>query len=94
MAIAALLAITLNPAVQMLFNRYRPYDFQPAWLAKLATTLFVGKYHKEDDHPISRFLFRIYEPCLSVCFEIQKAGPGNRRCLAARYGSVVYGAGF
>ncbi|MEQ8350015.1 MAG: CusA/CzcA family heavy metal efflux RND transporter [Leptospiraceae bacterium] len=67
MAIAALLAITLNPAVQMLFNRYRPYDFQPAWLAKLATTLFVGKYHKEDDHPISRFLFRIYEPaCLFV----------------------------
>ncbi|MBR32496.1 MAG: CusA/CzcA family heavy metal efflux RND transporter [Spirochaetaceae bacterium] len=67
MAIAAILAITLNPAVQMMFTRFQSFDFQPAWLAKIASALFVGKYHKEEDHPISRFLFSIYEPaCLFV----------------------------
>ena len=62
MGIAALLAITLDPAVRMLYSRYAPFDFQPVWLARIATTLFVGKYHREESHPVSRVLFRLYEP--------------------------------
>ncbi|MBU42541.1 MAG: CusA/CzcA family heavy metal efflux RND transporter [Spirochaetaceae bacterium] len=72
MAIAALLAITLNPAVQMLMTRYKPFEFQPAWLSRLATTLFVGTYHREEDHPISRFLFRIYEPACVFVLKFKK----------------------
>jgi Cu(I)/Ag(I) efflux system membrane protein CusA/SilA len=62
MAIAALLAITLDPAMRMLFARMDPFTFKPKWLAKLGTHVLVGKYYPEERHPISVFLHRIYEP--------------------------------
>jgi Cu(I)/Ag(I) efflux system membrane protein CusA/SilA len=62
MALAALLAITLNPAQRMLFARIDPFRFRPRWLAKLATGALVGTYHSEERHPISRTIFRVYEP--------------------------------
>ncbi len=62
MAIAAVLAITLDPAMRMLFTRMDPFVFRPRWLARSLTTLAVGTYHAEERHPISRVLFRIYEP--------------------------------
>jgi Cu(I)/Ag(I) efflux system membrane protein CusA/SilA len=67
MAIAALLAITLDPAMRMLFARIHPFDFRPRFLSSVATTLLVGKYHSEERHPVSRLLHRIYEkPCRFV----------------------------
>jgi copper/silver efflux system protein len=67
MAIAAILAVTLDPAMRMLFARIEPYRFRPRPLAWLATQVLVGKYHSEEKHPISRFLHRIYEgPCRFV----------------------------
>jgi copper/silver efflux system protein len=67
MAIAAVLAITLNPAMRMLFARFDPFEFRPRWLARVATQLFVGRYYSEEKHPISRFLHGIYEgPCRFV----------------------------
>jgi copper/silver efflux system protein len=62
MALAAILAVTLNPAQRMMFARIDPYTFKPRFLAKLATHAFVGKYYSEERHPISRALFRVYEP--------------------------------
>jgi Cu(I)/Ag(I) efflux system membrane protein CusA/SilA len=62
MAIAALLALTLDPALRMLFARVDPFMFKPKWLAWAATQALVGKYHAEEKHPISVFLHRIYEP--------------------------------
>jgi Cu(I)/Ag(I) efflux system membrane protein CusA/SilA len=62
MAIAALLAITLDPALRMLFTRMDPFTFKPAWLARFATRAGVGTYHPEEKHPISKAIFRIYEP--------------------------------
>ncbi|MBS1198200.1 MAG: heavy metal efflux pump, CzcA family [Proteobacteria bacterium] len=62
MAIAAVLAITLDPAMRMMFARIDPFLFKPRWLAKVADTLFIGQYHSEEKHPISAFLHRIYEP--------------------------------
>jgi Cu(I)/Ag(I) efflux system membrane protein CusA/SilA len=62
MAIAALLAITLDPAMRMLFTRMEPFKIRFRPLAWLANTLLVGTYHAEEQHPISRFLHRIYEP--------------------------------
>ena len=62
MAIAAILAITLDPAIRMLFTRMDPFTFRPRWLAKIATSLAVGRYYPEEQHPISKRLFRIYEP--------------------------------
>jgi copper/silver efflux system protein len=67
MAIAALLAVTLDPAMRMLFARIEPYRFRPKPLAWLATQALVGKYYSEERHPISRFLHHIYErPCRFV----------------------------
>ncbi len=67
MAIAALLAITLDPAMRMLFARIEPYRFRPRALAWLATQAVVGTYHSEERHPISRVLHRAYEgPCRFV----------------------------
>jgi len=62
MAIAAVLAITLDPAMRMLFTRMDPFTFRPRWLAWIASQALVGKYHAEEKHPISRWLHRIYEP--------------------------------
>ncbi|MHB8878261.1 MAG: efflux RND transporter permease subunit, partial [Myxococcaceae bacterium] len=67
MAIAALLAITLDPAMRMLFTRMDPFKFRPRPLAWVANTLLVGKYYSEEKHPISRLLHRLYEgPCRLV----------------------------
>ncbi len=67
MAIAAVLAITLDPAIRMLFARIDPFTFRPRFLARLATIVAVGTYHSEERHPISRLLHRLYErPCRFV----------------------------
>ncbi len=67
MAIAALLAITLDPALRMLLSRFEPFHFRARALAKIASALLVGKYRSEESHPISRFMHRLYErPCRFV----------------------------
>ncbi|MCG3205622.1 MAG: Cation efflux system protein CusA [Elusimicrobia bacterium] len=65
MAIAAVLAVTLDPAIRMMFARMDPYLFKPKWLSSVVNAMVVGKYYPEEKHPVSRVLFRIYEPiCL------------------------------
>ncbi|MDP3154803.1 MAG: CusA/CzcA family heavy metal efflux RND transporter [Archangium sp.] len=67
MGIAAFLAITLDPAMRMLFARIDPFTFRPRWLATVATALLVGTYRAEEKHPISRLLHWLYEgPCRFV----------------------------
>ncbi len=62
MAIAALLAVTLDPAMRMMFTRMEPWRFRPRWLSWVLTRAAVGTYYPEERHPISRALFAIYEP--------------------------------
>ncbi len=62
MAIAAVLAITLDPAMRMMFTRMEPFRFKWPWLSKAVTTVAVGTYYPEERHPVSKILFRIYEP--------------------------------
>jgi Cu(I)/Ag(I) efflux system membrane protein CusA/SilA len=67
MAIAALLAITLDPAMRMLFARIEPFSFRPRWVSSVLTRLVVGTYRSEERHPISRLLHHLYEgPCRFV----------------------------
>ncbi len=67
MAIAAILAVTLDPALRMMFARIEPFTFRPRFLAWLATTALVGTYHAEERHPVSRLLHHLYEgPCRFV----------------------------
>ncbi len=62
MALAAILAVTLDPAMRMLFARADPFTFRPRFLSRLVTTVAVGSYVSEERHPISRAIFKVYEP--------------------------------
>ena len=62
MFVAAILAITLDPALRMLLTRPAPYAFRPVWLRRTANTLLVGTVRQEDSHPVSRVLMRLYAP--------------------------------
>ncbi|MEW6749486.1 MAG: CusA/CzcA family heavy metal efflux RND transporter [Candidatus Latescibacterota bacterium] len=64
MAIAAVLAITLVPALLLLLIRARPFSFRPGWLCRMVNAVAVGTIHKEEHHPISRVLFRLYTPAV------------------------------
>ncbi|MDD4954541.1 MAG: CusA/CzcA family heavy metal efflux RND transporter [Candidatus Omnitrophica bacterium] len=72
MAIAAILAITLDPAMRMLFTRMDYKRFRPKWLCSIFNTVTVGKYYPEEKHPISKILFRIYEPACSFVLKHRK----------------------
>tara|TARA_B110001454_G_scaffold219192_1_gene251144 strand:+ start:26719 stop:29934 length:3216 start_codon:yes stop_codon:yes gene_type:complete len=72
MGIAALLAITLDPAMRMLFARPDNFKGPYTWLNSIGNVLLVGKYYSEHKHPISRRLFAIYEPVLHWVLERKK----------------------
>jgi copper/silver efflux system protein len=73
MAMAAVLAVTLDPALRMVFARIDPFRFRPRWLSSLLTSTLVGTYHAEEQHPISRAIFRIYEPMCRFVLRFPKS---------------------
>lgn len=81
MAAAAVLAVTLDPALRMLFARMDPIKFKLPFFPKkveegishATTTLAVGTYYPEEKHPISRVLFKIYEPACRFVLKHSKA---------------------
>lgn len=81
MAIAAILAITLDPAMRMLFTRMEPITLTARWIptrlrgvaSKLATTVAVGTYYPEEQHPVSKVLFRLYEPACRFVLKHRQA---------------------
>lgn len=62
MIAAAVLAITLDPAMRILFTQLREFRFRPRWLARAATAVLIGRIHSEEKHPVSRVLIAAYEP--------------------------------
>jgi Cu(I)/Ag(I) efflux system membrane protein CusA/SilA len=62
MIVAAVLAITLDPAMRLLFTHMKNFEFRPRWLARAASAVLVGRIHSEEKHPISRVLIRLYQP--------------------------------
>ncbi len=83
MAIAAVLALTFDPAVRMLFTRMDPWTFHPRWLARVWTTVTVGTHYPEERHPVSRLLFSVYEPAGRLVLRHQKT------TIAAALGPVA-----
>ena len=70
MAIAAMLAITLAPAaMRFLFSRMDGFNFRPKWLAKVVNSIFVGKIHSEENHPISKPMMKIYHPVVEFVLD-------------------------
>ena len=62
MIIAAVLAITLDPAMRLIFTHMKNFEFRPQWLACAVNAVLVGKIHSEESHPVSKILIRLYEP--------------------------------
>ena len=66
MVMAAVLVVTFNPAIRMLFLRVKPFR------SRIANALLVGKYHPEEKHPISRILFFLYDPACRFVLKFRK----------------------
>jgi copper/silver efflux system protein len=73
MFIAALLALTLDPALRMLFTRMDFPQWRPRPLSWLVGQVTVGRYHAEERHPISRVLFWFYTPACRAVLRFPKA---------------------
>ena len=73
MLMAALLALTLDPAMRMLFTRMDWRHFRPRWLSWLWNQVTVGHYYPEERHPVSRVLFAVYEPVCRFVLRWPKA---------------------
>ena len=69
MVIAALLAITLDPAMRLMMTRVTAFQFRPRWLAGAASALLVGKIRSEEEHPISKPLMKVYQPVVEFSLE-------------------------
>jgi Cu(I)/Ag(I) efflux system membrane protein CusA/SilA len=65
MIVAAVLAITLDPAMRLLFFRKENFRIRPRFLGSIVNGVLVGKIHSEEKHPISRILMRLYEPVVA-----------------------------
>jgi len=64
MAFAAVLAVTLVPALMVLLIRERTFTLKPPWVNRIVTFFAGGQIHAEDRHPVSRALFKLYEPAV------------------------------
>jgi Cu(I)/Ag(I) efflux system membrane protein CusA/SilA len=62
MIVAAILAVTLDPALRLMLTRVKSFDFEPRWLCRVANAVLIGKIRPEEQHPISGPLMRAYEP--------------------------------
>jgi Cu(I)/Ag(I) efflux system membrane protein CusA/SilA len=62
MVVAALLAITLDPALRLLLTRVQRLEFRPAWICRIANAILVGEIQSEERHLLSRRLIGAYEP--------------------------------
>src|SRR5438128_7017198 len=71
MTIAAVLAITLDPAIRLLFMKTREFRFRPKWCSWIANAVLVGKFHSEENHPISRPLMPVYHPFVRVALKLR-----------------------
>ncbi|MBI5376881.1 MAG: efflux RND transporter permease subunit [Candidatus Schekmanbacteria bacterium] len=72
MIVAAVLAITLDPAIRLLFTHMKDFSFRPKFLSRIANAILVGKIHSEENHPISRPLMKIYHPVVEFALRHQR----------------------
>ena len=64
MITAAVLAITLDPALRLFFFRKESFRI-PGIAGRMVNGVLVGKIHSEEKHPVSRVLMGLYEPVVA-----------------------------
>jgi Cu(I)/Ag(I) efflux system membrane protein CusA/SilA len=62
--IAALLTITLDPALRLTLADLGRRDWGPRWWGRTIHSALGSKIRREERHPFSRLLIRIYQPAL------------------------------
>ncbi|MBB5058732.1 Cu(I)/Ag(I) efflux system membrane protein CusA/SilA [Granulicella aggregans] len=62
MIVAAVMAITLDPALRLLLTKARRFEFGPQWVRRFMNALTNGRIRREEQHPISGPMVRVYEP--------------------------------
>lgn len=73
MFFAALMAITLAPVlIQIFLKPSKERKIGPPWFSRVYNFIMVGKIYGETEHPISRFLFRVYTPILNFALRKRK----------------------
>ncbi len=73
MLIAALLAVTLTPALIIALNQIKPLKKGSSFLKKTYNRVFIGNIRGENEHPISRVLFKIYGPAVDFVVTWRKS---------------------
>jgi Cu(I)/Ag(I) efflux system membrane protein CusA/SilA len=93
MVVAAILAITLDPALRLLLTNLRRFDFRPTWLCRLTNALLIGRIREEESNPLSRILVRTYEPVVSWTLRYKWVVLGTTLLLIAITIPVFLGLG-
>ena len=93
MVVAALLAVTLDPALRLLLVRAERFHFRPQWLCRAANAVLIGRVKSEDRHPVSRRLIRVYEPVVRWTLGHRWLVIGSAVALVVATLPVFYGLG-
>ena len=72
MLIASFLSITLVPALLIIFSKSREIKNGPSWFVKTINFILTPHSKSEEHHPISKFLFKTYGPCVDWVVENRK----------------------
>lgn len=72
MLVASFLSITFVPALLIIFTRTKELTKGPSWFTRSVNFLFASNKHSEEDHPISKVLFRIYGPIVNWVVDHRK----------------------
>jgi Cu(I)/Ag(I) efflux system membrane protein CusA/SilA len=76
MVIAAVMAITLNPALRLTLARLGRRDQGRRWWGRVIGSVFGTRIRPEEEHRLNRLLIRLYEPALLYAL-------GHTRVVAA-----------
>jgi Cu(I)/Ag(I) efflux system membrane protein CusA/SilA len=72
MLFAAILAITLAPALIMVFIRVKKFNFKNLRFNRIMNAVFAGGIYPEEKHPVSKFLFKYYGPAVDFVLKYPK----------------------
>lgn len=72
MLVASVLSITLVPALLVLVTRTKELTVGPTWFTKSVNFLFGANKRSEENHPISKVLFKLYGPSVDWVVDNRK----------------------
>ena len=84
MLVASVLSITLVPALLIIFTKTREFRKGPSWFTRSANFLFSSNMKSEEEHPISKVLFKWYGPMVDWVVD------HRRKVIAIAVGMFIF----